>query len=115
VEGAGGVTGRLLTARELADQLGVTAETVLRWTRRGELPAFKLPGGAIRYREDDLDAWLERRATGAADREGESQPDGRAHVGGYAPLRLQVRANPPPEAATTEEEPDAPSPTRPRP
>jgi excisionase family DNA binding protein len=56
------VTG-LLTAREVADLIGVSAETILRWTRRGELPAIRLPGGAIRYREDDLDGWLEERAT----------------------------------------------------
>jgi excisionase family DNA binding protein len=55
----------LLTAREVAGRLGVAPDTVLRWTRRGELPAVKLPGGAVRYREDELDAWLERRATGA--------------------------------------------------
>ena len=53
----------LLTAREVADLIGVSAETVLRWTRRGELPAIRLPGGAVRYREDELDAWLEERAT----------------------------------------------------
>ena len=58
-----GVTGRLLTAREVADLLGVSAETVLRWTRRGELPAIRLPGGAIRFRQDELDGWLEQRAT----------------------------------------------------
>src|SRR5436190_1266550 len=40
---------RLLTARALADRLGVSTETVLRWTRRGELPAHRLPGGMIRY------------------------------------------------------------------
>ena len=56
------MTGRLLTARDLAELLGVSAETVLRWTRRGELPAIRLPGGAIRYREDALDAWLAERA-----------------------------------------------------
>jgi excisionase family DNA binding protein len=56
------VTG-LLTAREVAALLGVSAETVLRWTRRGELPAIRLPGGAIRYRESDFDDWLEERAT----------------------------------------------------
>ncbi|UGS34246.1 helix-turn-helix domain-containing protein [Capillimicrobium parvum] len=48
----------LLTARELAGLLGVSAETVLRWTRRGELPAFRLPGGALRFREDAVDEWL---------------------------------------------------------
>jgi excisionase family DNA binding protein len=53
----------LLTARQVADMLGVSAETVLRWTRRGELPAIRLPGGAIRFREGDLDAWLGDRAT----------------------------------------------------
>jgi excisionase family DNA binding protein len=54
---------RLLTARAVADVLDVSAETVLRWTRRGELPAIRLPGGAIRYREDALSSWLEERAT----------------------------------------------------
>jgi excisionase family DNA binding protein len=56
--------GRLLTAREVAARLGVTAETVLRWTRRGELPAFKLPGGAIRFREGELNDWLEAHRNG---------------------------------------------------
>jgi excisionase family DNA binding protein len=100
------VTGSLLTAREVAHRLGVSPETVLRWTRRGELPAIRLPGGAIRYREHELDGWLEERVTGAAPREGASQPGGRARVGGYA-LLSPVRANPPHDAATTEEVPDA--------
>ena len=53
----------LLTTREVADLLGVHTETVLRWTRRGQLPAIRLPGGAVRFREDELDAWLGKRAT----------------------------------------------------
>ena len=51
----------LLTARNVADMLGVSAETILRWTRRRDLPAIRLPGGVIRYREDTLDAWLSSR------------------------------------------------------
>lgn len=58
----------LLTAREVADLLGVSAETILRWTRRGELPAIRLPGGALRYREDALDEWLIGHSTGERDR-----------------------------------------------
>ena len=54
---------RLLAAREVADRLGVTPRTVLRWTRRGDLPAVRLPGGALRYNEHQLDAWLTERAT----------------------------------------------------
>ncbi len=57
------MTGRLLTARNLADALGVSTETVLRWRRRGELPAIRLPGGAIRFREDEIEGWLKDRAT----------------------------------------------------
>jgi len=65
----------LLTAREVADMLGVHPETVLRWSRRGELPAIRLPGGAIRFRPDMLDGWLEERA---ALRRGEVSPTPRA-------------------------------------
>jgi excisionase family DNA binding protein len=57
------VTGPLLTARQVAELLDVSPETVLRWMRRGELPAIRLPGGAIRFREDELEAWLMERAT----------------------------------------------------
>ena len=49
----------------MADLLGLSTETVLRWTRRGDLPAIRLPGGAIRFREQELEEWLERRATTA--------------------------------------------------
>jgi len=62
------MTGQLLTARAVADLLGVSTETVLRWTRRGDLPALRLPGGAIRYREPDLDEWIAARMTTQPDR-----------------------------------------------
>ena len=55
--------GPLLTARAVADVLGVSTETVLRWVRRGELPAIRLPSGALRFPESTLDAWLAARAT----------------------------------------------------
>jgi excisionase family DNA binding protein len=53
----------LLTARQVADMLGVSAETILRWTRRGELSAIRLPSGQIRYREEEIDGWLAERTT----------------------------------------------------
>ena len=57
------MTSSLLTARTVADRLDVSAETVLRWIRRGEITAIRLPGGAIRIREDELVRWLEARTT----------------------------------------------------
>lgn len=53
---------RLLTARELADLLGFSADTILDWHERGEIPSFKL-GRAVRFRESEIAAWLEERRT----------------------------------------------------
>jgi excisionase family DNA binding protein len=59
------MTAPLVTCREVAALLGVSPETVLRWTRAGQLSAVKLPSGAVRYRPDALDAWLAAKAVGA--------------------------------------------------
>ncbi len=56
----------LITAREVAELIGVSTETILRWTRRGELTTIRLPGGALRYRQTDIEAWLDDRATSPA-------------------------------------------------
>jgi excisionase family DNA binding protein len=55
----------LLTSRVVAQRLGVSTETVLRWVRRGELPAIRLPNGGLRFGEQQLEEWLEGRATPA--------------------------------------------------
>jgi excisionase family DNA binding protein len=57
------VSARLLTARAVAETIGVSPETVLRWTRRGELPAIRLPGGQLRYDPATIDEWLAGRVT----------------------------------------------------
>jgi excisionase family DNA binding protein len=48
--------GRLLAARMVAELLGLSTE--LRWTRRGDLPAVRPPGGAVRIGEAQLEDWL---------------------------------------------------------
>jgi excisionase family DNA binding protein len=76
------VEGPLLTAREVAEELGVSTETILRWTRDGKIPAVRLPSGALRYRCSELLAWIDERATlrsGACHR---TRPNA-AHGGGY--------------------------------
>jgi predicted DNA-binding transcriptional regulator AlpA len=80
VLGVADVTDRLLTAREVADRFGFKSpETILRWTRQGKLPAYKLPNGAIRYRENDLEARLEEWAT--TERGVVTHPEGRRPSG----------------------------------
>lgn len=61
----GAQTCPLLTARVVAELLDVCSETVLRWIRNGELPAIRLPGGAVRITEPELRDWLRSRATPA--------------------------------------------------
>lgn len=57
------LTERLLTARVVGEQLGVSAETVLRWARRGELPSVHLSNRAIRFPEGAIGDWVEQRTT----------------------------------------------------
>ena len=59
------MTGRLLTAREVAERFGVSTETILRWARRGDLPSVHLSNRAIRFRAAAIEAWTEARATPA--------------------------------------------------
>lgn len=61
------MSGRLLTAREVAEDLALAPETVLNWVRLGKLPAFRLPSGQIRFSQDALDQWLRERQTCAKD------------------------------------------------
>jgi len=56
----------LLRVEEVASQLGVRPQTVLRWIREKYLPAIRLgPGrtGQYRVRASDLRAFLQQRST----------------------------------------------------
>jgi excisionase family DNA binding protein len=67
------VSDRLKTARELAETLGVAPKTVLRWTEERGLPGYRI-GRALRYREGDVEAWLQAHATADGATEDESPP-----------------------------------------
>ena len=77
------MTGQLLAERTVADRLGVSTATVLRYVRRGRLPAVRLPDAAIRVGEKQLDESLTSRP----------MPGGRCHqprstpLPGHCPLR----------------------------
>jgi excisionase family DNA binding protein len=49
---------RLLTANELASELGVGTQTLAQWRWQGAGPAFIKVGRLVRYRRTDVDAWL---------------------------------------------------------
>ena len=55
---AKGGSNRMLSAAELADMLGVSADTVYRQWKSWGLTAFRV-GGSLRFRERHVEAWLE--------------------------------------------------------
>lgn len=52
----------LLTEQELADYCRVSLRTVQRWRNEGTGPPVLWAGDRPRYRLEDVDAWLRRRA-----------------------------------------------------
>ena len=67
---------RLLTARELAEVLGVSASTVLDWFEAGRLPGFRLNGRAVRFRGSEIAKWLEEQRAPNPRRLVSSSPSG---------------------------------------
>ena len=57
--GAGAMTENLLTAKQLADMLGTRTNTVYDLAAAGQLPRFKIPGVGRRFREADVERWLD--------------------------------------------------------
>jgi excisionase family DNA binding protein len=55
----------LRTAREIADQLGFSADTIVDWAEQGRIPHFKV-GRALRFRLSEVEAWLEEQRRGPA-------------------------------------------------
>jgi excisionase family DNA binding protein len=54
---------KLLAAKEVAAQLGVSVNTIRRWTATGHLPAVRLtPLSPLRFRRRDVEALIERGA-----------------------------------------------------
>lgn len=55
--------GRLLTAKEAAELLGVAERTLNRWRTVGVGPAFIRFDGRVRYTAADIEAFLKARKT----------------------------------------------------
>lgn len=51
---------RLMRPEELAEYLGVRLHCVYAWSSRGGGPKVVHVGGRLRYRPDDVEAWLDR-------------------------------------------------------
>ena len=56
------MTDRLMTTSEVAEYLVVPVTTLYRWRQTGEGPRALRIGKHLRYRVEDLHAWLDRQA-----------------------------------------------------
>jgi predicted DNA-binding transcriptional regulator AlpA len=55
-------TGRLLRAEDVAGITGLSTETLAQWrSQRRGIPFVKISRNCVRYRQSDLDRWLEER------------------------------------------------------
>lgn len=55
-------TDELLSQRQVAARLGVSARTIEGWRARGVGPPFlRLSARAVRYRSSDIEQWLDQR------------------------------------------------------
>ena len=53
---------RLLTAEDVAQITGLSTETLAQWrSQRRGIPFVKISRNCVRYRQADLDRWLEER------------------------------------------------------
>lgn len=50
-----------LTTRDAAEYLGMKPQTLEAWRCRGDGPRFVKLGRSVRYRQSDLDQWIESR------------------------------------------------------
>lgn len=50
---------RLITVQELSDYLGVPVATLYQWRYRGEGPEGFRVGRHVRYRWNEVEAWIE--------------------------------------------------------
>jgi predicted DNA-binding transcriptional regulator AlpA len=55
---------QLLNEHEVAELLGVKVATVRHWRQSQRGPRYLKVGGAVRYAEDDVVAWIRSRPSG---------------------------------------------------
>lgn len=55
----------LLTTKQVADLFHVSPSSVSRWVKDGRLAAIRTPGGGLRFRVEDVSAFLKREGSAA--------------------------------------------------
>lgn len=62
---------RLLAATDVAEQIGVTVQTLATWRTRGAGPPYIKLGRMVRYRPEDIAAWVESQVRAGPEASGD--------------------------------------------
>jgi len=57
---------RPYTAKEVADLIGRTTDTVYRWVRDGYIPHVRMRGGSLIFPRQEIDAWFDQKRNAIA-------------------------------------------------
>lgn len=57
---------RLLTVRDVAALLSVSRPTIYRYVNEHELPHVRLSGGVLRFREREVEFWVDEHVVSVA-------------------------------------------------
>lgn len=52
---------QLLTVKQIAEKLGYSVHGIYKMVEKSKIPHIKLPGGAVRFKMDTINTWLEKR------------------------------------------------------
>lgn len=85
---------RLLTVRELADLLQVPPATIYAWRYKGKGPTAVPVGKYLRFRPEDVAAWLEARAEPPRSEDRPVVPRGRGRSPGTTRHRRRTPSTP---------------------
>ena len=64
-----------LTAKEVAEMVRLTVQTIRRYTMRNQIPFHKI-NRAVRYKKSEIELWVERRKVSAVERQNTNTDDG---------------------------------------
>ena len=64
-----------LTAKEVAEMVRLTVQTIRRYTMRNQIPFHKI-NRAVRYKKSEIELWVERRKVSAVERQNTNNEDG---------------------------------------
>jgi excisionase family DNA binding protein len=53
---------KLITVKELSEQIAIPKSTLYKWTAESKIPHVKMPGDQVRFDPVKIDQWIKERS-----------------------------------------------------